>query len=130
MYNMLLEEIQWALDDQEPYNFSHYLIVSRTYEAVMSKLQHEDGRAQKKKKKDANADREVYHFHPEDAVLDKYATSKGNFDYTHQQAEGLSDSKRAFHDFGVKTGGHMMLIEASKLRAAIEEMASTFQTTQ
>lgn len=130
MYKMLLEEIEWALADQEPYNFSHYLIVSRTYEAIMSNLQHEDGRSQKKKKKDTSGEKEIYYFHPEDELLHKYAMSKGNFQFTHQQVEGHSDSKRAFHDFGIKTGGHLMLIEASKLHAAVEEMASAIQPAQ
>src|ERR1700712_3773106 len=31
MYTMLQEEIGWALEEQEPYTFSHYLILSKTY---------------------------------------------------------------------------------------------------
>ena len=34
MYNMLIEELHWALEAKEPYNFSHYLILSKTYTAV------------------------------------------------------------------------------------------------
>ncbi|KAG5439634.1 hypothetical protein PCK2_000768, partial [Pneumocystis canis] len=32
MYEMLFEEIEWALENKEPYNFSHYIILSRSYQ--------------------------------------------------------------------------------------------------
>jgi protein BCP1 len=31
MYTMLQEEIQWALEDKEPYNFEYFFLVSKTY---------------------------------------------------------------------------------------------------
>ena len=39
MYKMLLEEIEWAVQEGEPYSFSHYLILSKTYIEVASNLQ-------------------------------------------------------------------------------------------
>ena len=51
MYTMLLEEIGWALEEKEPYTFSHYLILSKTYKEVDSKLDQEESRPTKKKKK-------------------------------------------------------------------------------
>lgn len=51
MYTMLQEEITWALEEKEPYNFSHYIILSKTYEEVESKLDVQESRPQKKKKK-------------------------------------------------------------------------------
>ena len=38
MYTMLLEEIQWALEEKEPYQFTHYLIWSKVYNEVASAL--------------------------------------------------------------------------------------------
>ncbi|KAI5806699.1 p21-C-terminal region-binding protein-domain-containing protein [Peziza echinospora] len=38
MYKMMLEEVQWAIEDNEPYNFSHYLILSKTYTEIESAL--------------------------------------------------------------------------------------------
>ncbi|KAF8461422.1 p21-C-terminal region-binding protein-domain-containing protein [Kalaharituber pfeilii] len=38
MYKMILEEIQWALEDKEPYDFGAFLIVSKTYTEIPSQL--------------------------------------------------------------------------------------------
>ncbi|EKG13514.1 hypothetical protein MPH_09346 [Macrophomina phaseolina MS6] len=118
MYTMLQEEIQWALDEKEPYQFSHYLIVSKTYLEVESKLDMEDNRPSKKKRKDGSP--EVFYFHPEDEVLHKYALAHATYEYTKQGDEGASDAKRAFQDAGIKPMGHLILIEASKFADAVK----------
>ncbi|KAJ5587454.1 uncharacterized protein N7459_003219 [Penicillium hispanicum] len=119
MYNMLMEEIAWALEDKEPYNFSHYLIVSKTYEEIESKLDQEESRPQKKSKKgDDTAPR--FFFHPEDEVLQRHALCSGGFEYTHQQDDGHSDSKRAFQELGIRTGGSLTLVEAGKFEATVK----------
>ncbi|KAJ5492148.1 BCP1 family [Penicillium expansum] len=51
MYNMLQEEIAWAVEDKEPYTFSHYLVLSKNYEEVESKLDQEESRPQKKRRR-------------------------------------------------------------------------------
>ncbi|EEH22421.1 hypothetical protein PABG_04632 [Paracoccidioides brasiliensis Pb03] len=122
MYAMLLEEIAWALEENEPYNFSHYLVLSRTYEKIKSKLDEEDDRPQKKKKKDVDVKTETFYFHPEDEILKKHALCYGGYQYTHQQEEGASDSKRAFHEYGVRPGGHLILIEAAKFKEAVVDL--------
>ncbi|KAL2000875.1 hypothetical protein VTN02DRAFT_2537 [Thermoascus thermophilus] len=127
MYTMLLEEIAWALEDKEPYDFTHYLIVSKTYEEVESKLDMEESRPQKKKKKSADHASEVFYFHPEDEVLQRHALCHGPFQYTHQHAEGHADSKRAFQDLGIKASGNLILIEASKFEAAVKDIAQLFK---
>jgi protein BCP1 len=119
MYTMLLEEISWALEEKEPYNFSHYLILSKTYEEVESKLDAQESRPQKKKKKTAGSN-EKFYFHAEDEVLEKHTLCHGTFEYTHKQAEGASDSKRAFQDFGIKPAGSFMLIEEGKFGDAVK----------
>src|ERR1700743_788941 len=48
MYRMLLEELQWAIEDKENYDFSHFLVWSRTYREGESGLDKEgDGASQK-----------------------------------------------------------------------------------
>lgn len=121
MYTMLLEEIQWALEEKEPYTFSHYVVLSKTYTEVASRLDIEDDRPKKKKKPAAQA--EKYYFHPEDEVFHKHATCQGGYDYTTQRDEGHSDSKRAFQELGVKPQGHMVLIEAAKFEGAVQDVA-------
>ncbi|KAE8350684.1 protein bcp1 [Aspergillus coremiiformis] len=121
MYTMLMEEIAWAVQDKEPYTFSHYLLLSKTYEEVESKLDMEDSRPQKKKKK-SGGKAEKFYFHPEDEVLEKHARCFGSIEYTHTHDDGHSDSKRAFQELGIRTKGSLMLFDADKLDGAINEM--------
>ncbi|KAJ9493811.1 Mss4p nuclear export [Exophiala xenobiotica] len=122
MYSMLLEEIQWAIDDKEPYNFSHYLILSKTYTEVASKLDAEENRP-KKKNKAAGTSFETMYFHPEDEVLHRHAICHGGYDYSTKQDEGHSDSKRAFQELGIKPQGHAILISADKFKVAVQDVA-------
>ncbi|KAL8833175.1 MAG: hypothetical protein Q9170_004432 [Blastenia crenularia] len=132
MYRMLLEEISWAIADKEPYSFSHYLIVSKTYLAVPSLLNEQTNRPKKKQKPKPkpgiDEGKTMYYFHPEDEVLERHAKHFGSFDYIKQAAEGESDSKSTFHDFGIKQRGHLILIEAAKFEAAVKEMETEFST--
>lgn len=120
MYNMLQEEIQWANDEGEPYQFTHYLIISKTYAEVASQLDAEDSRPQKKKKAGSGGGPEVFLFHPEDEILQKHALASCGFDYSQPSEDGASDSKRAFQELGVKPQGSLMLFEASKFEGAVE----------
>lgn len=130
MYRMIEEEISWAIEDKEPYTFSHYLILSKTYLAVPSLLNEETNRPKKKmkpkQKKGVDEGHSMYYFHPEDEVLQRFASLFGGFDYVKQATEGESDSKSTFHDFGIKTRGHLILIEASKFNAAVEALEEEF----
>ena len=123
MYNLLFEEIAWALEDKEPYTFSHYLIVSKTYTEVVSSLDQEESRPQKKSKKGKGGGSEVFYFHPEDEVLQRHSVGYGSFEYTKQGGEGMSDSKRAFQELGIRPQGHVMLIESEKLEGAVKAVS-------
>ncbi|KAI9679451.1 MAG: Mss4p nuclear export [Caeruleum heppii] len=122
MYQMLQEEIAWALQDKEPYSFSYYLILSKTYVEVASSLDQEDDRLKKKSKK-AKDSVETFYFHPEDEILHQHALWHGDFSYTKEEGEGHSDSKRTFQEMGVKPQGHMILIEAAKFEPAVKAVA-------
>ncbi|KAF1832977.1 hypothetical protein BDW02DRAFT_553533 [Decorospora gaudefroyi] len=123
MYTMLLEEIQWALQEKEPYAFTHYLVLSKCYSEIQSQLPSNDAPPSKKKNK-KEADEETFYFHPEDEVLRKYGVGSATFEYDTPVDEGASDSKRAFQELGVKPKGHLVLIEANKFEAAVEGVKS------
>lgn len=122
MYTMLQEEIEWALQEKEPYSFTHYLILSKTYTEIQSKLDVEDDRP-KKKQKGAAGTFETMYFHPEDEVFERHALCSGGFDYVTKRDDGHSDSKRAFQEMGIKPQGHAILIEASKFKDAVTAAA-------
>ncbi|CAJ2514114.1 Uu.00g022330.m01.CDS01 [Anthostomella pinea] len=112
MYGMLIDEIEAAVGDKEPYEFSHYLIISKTYHEIESTLDVEE-RKRKKGKQDAT----LFYFHPEDEVLQKHAVAYGSYPFT-KIDEAIADSKRAFQEMGVMPRGSMILIEASKFADA------------
>lgn len=125
MYKMLLEEISWAIEEKEPYDFTHYIILSKTYREIASALDEEDtpkSKKQKKASKKGNA--ELFYFHPEDEVLQRHASCFGGYEYLVEAAG--SDSKRTFQELGIKPQGHMILIEANKFEAAVKELQEYF----
>lgn len=128
MYTMLVEEMTWALEEKEPYNFTHYLVFSKTYREVASTLDEEDNPRPKKQKKGGNkASSETFYFHPEDEVLHRYALAYGSFEYLKEV--GGSDAKRAFQELGIKPEGHMILIEATKFEEAVKALREYFNQT-
>jgi protein BCP1 len=124
MYSMLLEEITWALEEKEPYAFTHYLVLSKTYQEIASQLPSDEQPPSKRSKGSGKGEPETFYFHPEDEVLQKYSLGWGNFDYETPADEGASDSKRAFQEMGVKAKGHMILIEAARFQEAVEALKS------
>lgn len=130
MYKMLLEEVAWALEDKEPYQFSHYLILSKSYQEVESPLDNEDDatrKAKKQKKSSARSHGETYYLHPEDEIFHRHALAFTDFEYSQTVDEGRSDSKRTFQELGIKPSGHMILIEASKFEGAVTAVQEAFR---
>jgi protein BCP1 len=123
-YKMLQEEIQWALDEKEPYAFTHYLVLSKAYMEVESNLPAAEQPPAKKKKAAKGDDKETFYFHPEDEVLHKHALGYGSFEFESPVDEGASDSKRAFQEMGVKPMGHLILIEADQFAGAVSAVES------
>lgn len=114
LYSMLIDEVEAAVEDKEPYEFSHYLVLSRVYKETESTINVEE-----RKRKKAKEEASVFYFHPEDEVLQKHALAYGSFSYTKEE-DAVADSKRAFQEMGIKTTGHMILIEASKFEGAVK----------
>ncbi|KAG5982887.1 Mss4p nuclear export [Claviceps pusilla] len=122
LFSMLVDEIEAAVEDKEPYDFSHYLIVSKTYTEVESTLD-----VEQRKKKKARDEATTFYFHMEDEVLHKHALAYGSFAYT-KENESVSDSKRAFQEVGIKPTGHIILIEASRFKDAVKAIAEQFKS--
>jgi protein BCP1 len=129
MYTMLIDEIEAAVEDKEPYEFTHYLIISKTYQEIASTLDGEDA-PRTKKSKATKGSRETFYFHPEDEVLQRHALASGSFEYTKDEGEGMADSKRAFSDMGIKPQGSMILIEASKFDGAVKAISEYLSSPQ
>jgi protein BCP1 len=122
MYSMLIDELEAAVEDGEPYEFTHYLLLSKTYQEVQSTIATgEDGERKTKKAKESKSSA-VFYFHPEDEVFYKHAAMHGSYEYT-KDDESVADSKRAFQDMGIKSFGSLILIEAAKFKIAVQAVA-------
>ncbi|KAK4671267.1 Mss4p nuclear export [Podospora pseudoanserina] len=115
MWSCMIDEIEAAVEDKEPYEFTHYLVLSRTYLEVESTLNQTE-----RKSKRSKATGELQYFHPEDEEMRKFATAAGSFEYTKEGQAAVADSKRAFQEMGIKPVGFMMLIEAEKFPKAVQ----------
>ncbi|SMQ53902.1 unnamed protein product [Zymoseptoria tritici ST99CH_3D7] len=122
LYTMLRSEMSSAISSEPQFKFTHYLFLSKTYTEVASQLDVEDAQPSKKSKKEKKAagKEEVFYFHPEDEVLQRFAVVSGAFGYEKQGEEGASDAKRAFQDLGVRPQGLIMVIEAARFEKAVE----------
>ena len=124
LYSMLIDEVEAAVEDKEPYEFSHYLIMSRTYQEMASTMDVEN-----RKRKKAKEEASVFYFHPEDEVFHKHAVAHGSYSYS-KEDEAVADSKRAFQELGIKSMGHLILIEASKFQGAVKAVNEYISRSQ
>ena len=131
MYAMLIDEIEAAVEDKEPYEFTHYLILSKTYNEIESALDQEEApRTKKSKSQGGKKGGETFYFHPEDEVLQRHALAAGAFEYTRDEGEGMADSKRAFQEMGIKAQGSLMLIETSRFEGAVKAIGEYLSPPQ
>ena len=121
MYKMLLEEVKWAIEEREPYDFSHYLILSKTYQELeQSKGGDHIGLHGDKKfrRVTSEASTDVHYFHPEDEVFHKHAIRFTSYSY--QTQSGFSASEKVVPQHGIKAQGHAILIDAKGMGNAVQ----------
>jgi len=126
MFRMLLEEIQWAIEDKEPYNFAYYMIISKLYRMVESKVDKDENAPQtsvkknKKSKIDPEDLNKVFYFQPEDEIVEKYSVLKIDF----RMAKATNtDSKRTFYDYGIDPFRRVLIFPADKLQLITDEIS-------
>ncbi|KAG6854206.1 hypothetical protein C0991_009519 [Blastosporella zonata] len=134
MYNMLCKEMQWAIDDNEPYTFSHYLFISRTYHltpdeeaALLNTAPHSKGPTSKKSKKvnttqpvPETAPDGIYLYHPEDEFIKLASIHSVDYHFTTAAEPREKDS------FGLDTRGRIMLIPAERFPELIAKMSEVY----
>ncbi|KAF8816680.1 hypothetical protein BYT27DRAFT_7181540 [Phlegmacium glaucopus] len=123
MYNMLADEIKWALADGEPYHFTHLIILSRMYhlseeeESVLANsAPSRRSRPQDKKQRPQENGQQmqrpadgIYSFHPEDDIVMKSALHSLTYNYT-SPLPLLVQETRTKDAFGLDIRGRMMLV--------------------
>jgi len=126
MFRMLLEEIQWAIDDKEPYEFAYYMVISKLYRMVESKVDKDENAPQtsvknnKKSRIDPEDLNKVFYFQPEDEIIEKYSVLKVDF----RMAKATNtDSKRTFYDYGIDPFRRVLVFPADKLQTITNEIS-------
>lgn len=130
MYRMLAQEIQWAVDENEPFLFSHYLFISRTYrsrvdpDVDMVDTAPPSSKRMKVDSATSNAKSEpsIESFHVEDAEIMKLASYTADYDFSHK----LSREPEAL---GYDTGGRIMLLPSEKLPLLVETLAQIYSAS-
>lgn len=120
LYTFLTSELTGAIENSNPYPFTHYLILSKTY-AEVAAFEADPNRPAKKSKSSASNSSETFYFHVEDEVLAKYAQGVASYDYEKSEEEPeASDAKRTFNELGIKPQGHLILVEGGKFEGAVK----------
>ncbi|KAF7982436.1 hypothetical protein HWV62_28571 [Athelia sp. TMB] len=137
-YKMLANEIQWAIDDAEPYQFSHYLFLSRAY--VLTAEEEETMRVASRgnkrqrlpiagnsgshsnSKKEGEGGGGTYPFHPEDDVIAAHALHTLDFAFTSTPSE-----PRDADSFGLDVRGRMMLVKAERMGELVIAMEEAYR---
>ncbi|EJD04553.1 uncharacterized protein FOMMEDRAFT_133794 [Fomitiporia mediterranea MF3/22] len=143
MYRMLADEIRMANEDAEPYKFTHYLILTRTYRltpqqaAELEDERNGDARPAKKARSktrlpplapptsDIGTGRDVhtYSFHPEDGYIQKYSSHTIDYSLT-------SHTPREDDSFGLDVASRMMLVPGENFQPMVDEMCSVYAVPQ
>ncbi|EEB05728.1 CDK regulator [Schizosaccharomyces japonicus yFS275] len=128
MYKMLFDEL--AQDKKG--EFTHYILVSKTYTECTPQLDVDDDDAPRptkkgkklKKKKEKNSN-EVFYFHPEDEILRQFATLAIDFPYVNQDFN--PDANRVFQEAGIKPQGLAMVFTHDALSRLVPTLLQSFQ---
>lgn len=132
-YKMLANEILWALDDAEPYQFSYYLFISRVY--VLTAEEEETmrvaSRGNKRQRlpiagtstaKEGEGGGGTYPFHPEDEVIAAHALHTLDFAFTSTPSE-----PRDADSFGLDVRGRIMLVKSERMGDLAVAMEETYR---
>ncbi|GAA5876960.1 hypothetical protein JCM3774_000551 [Rhodotorula dairenensis] len=142
MYRMLQEELQWALEENEPYQFSHLLFLSRVFLSTTAALEDDPNAAleqaivaeagirslvapkKKKQRKGATAtareDEKVWKYHPEDEFIEKFAEHTHIYKYARSRRQGQEGGED--DDLGVEQRGQLMLVPWTKFHEIVDGM--------
>ncbi|KAG6848556.1 hypothetical protein H0H93_015964 [Arthromyces matolae] len=132
MYSMLTREMQWAIDDNEPYTFSHYIFISRTYHLtpedesmLLNSAPGSKGPTSKKSKKTTQPVPEaapdgIYPYHPEDEYIKMASIHSVDYHFKADTEPREKDS------FGLDTRGRIMLVPAERLPELIAKISEVY----
>lgn len=126
-YEMLMEEVDWALEENEPYQFDWWMLLAKIYKQVPSstdwELSDEPIRAKAKKNK---LEESLYYMQPEEEIIQSFATHWLDFEYTRPPTE--ADSKRLFQESGIVPLKRLFLVRGDQMKPLAEAIKKAFSS--
>ncbi|KAJ2828843.1 Mss4p nuclear export [Coemansia furcata] len=113
MLKMLVEELEWAVADGEPYDFEHYVLLAPMYRET--EAADDEGVKRTAPVIDAYA-------HAEDEFIEEFAGTK--FDYKFSRSKRVAESRNSFADTGLAPSRRCLVIHRSKMPALIARLES------
>ncbi|KAF9645024.1 hypothetical protein BDM02DRAFT_3149483 [Thelephora ganbajun] len=122
MYRMLADEIKWAVEEDEPFNFKYYLILARTYHLSPEELKDlgQNSDRSKRRRGQVNANDIPCFFHPEDEQFQQASMYSVHYPFTNAQP-------REPDAFGLDTRGCLMLVSSDRLPHLISDMQDRYR---
>lgn len=122
MYRMLADEIKWAVDEEEPFIFKYYLILTRTYHLSPEELQHlgQTSNGSKRRKGQVSAADIPRFFHPEDEHFQQASVHSIHYPFTNAQP-------READAFGLDTRGCLMLVPADGFPYLVSDLQECYR---
>ncbi|KAJ1878858.1 Mss4p nuclear export [Kickxella alabastrina] len=108
-----MEELEWAVEDGEPYNFDYYLILAPMYKET----EELEGGGRK-----VGLDAFV---HAEDEFIEEFAGIK--FDYKFTRSKRVADSRNSFADTGLAPSRRCLVVHKSKVKDMIKRVESVLE---
>ncbi|QRW05880.1 hypothetical protein RhiLY_04879 [Ceratobasidium sp. AG-Ba] len=117
MYKMLEDEIQWAVEENEPYDFENLIVISRCFR--FSDEEENTSSATKPNKKQKRKGGEIRSYHAEDECIAQVGVMQANYEFTHRPP-------REPESFGVDLAGRVTLFPRSKLHELVVSLQESF----
>ncbi|KAI0344208.1 hypothetical protein BDW22DRAFT_1355537 [Trametopsis cervina] len=126
MYKMLAEEMQWAVDDNAPFRFTHYIFLSQIYKLSAEEAAELEARVPPTKRQRAvtqHSQPKIISVHPEDEQIGQLATFTTDFNYS-------TALPRDSESFGLDLGGRLMLMPAERLPQLVQALTEAHPAPQ
>ncbi|KAJ2890564.1 Mss4p nuclear export, partial [Coemansia aciculifera] len=120
MLKMLVEEMTWAVEDGEPYDFEYYVLLAPMYRETEAANDDDDDEKEAKKPKGAPSLAIDAYAHAEDEFVEEFACAK--FDYKFSRSKRAAESRNSFADTGLAPSRRCLIIHKSKIAELIARL--------
>ncbi|KAK9465868.1 p21-C-terminal region-binding protein-domain-containing protein [Lipomyces arxii] len=121
MYRMLSDEMKSAVENGDKYDFDYFVIISKSFTEIASKIDDDEDRPKKKKK---GSSKETFYFHAEDEIIQHRSEYFATYKFSKESQS--ADSRRTFQDYGIAPQGQIMLVTRENFEQMIDDMLTMF----